>query len=257
MKKKYSLFIGRWQSFHQGHKALIQKVLDEDKNVLIAIRDTEVDEKNPYSLEERAEMIRKEFPDEDKVVITWLPDIEAVCYGREVGYAIRKIELDKKTEAISGTKIRNYKPKIIWLTGNSGAGKTTLAYALKDELKERMKNVIILDGDEMRTSISLNSGFSKEDRTSHNHRVAQLAKILNNQGCNVIISVIAPFEKVRKEIEKIINPIWIYLYKPSIKWGKDKPYEVPKQVALALNTDNETVQTSVEKIIRYLVICKK
>lgn len=102
----YSLFIGRWQPFHDGHKKLIQSVLDEGKNVLIAIRDTEVSEKNPYSVRERHDMIDKAFPDVSRVKIIAIPDIEEVCYGRDVGWGIREIRLDPETEEISGTKIR-------------------------------------------------------------------------------------------------------------------------------------------------------
>ncbi|HEX5429864.1 MAG TPA: adenylyltransferase/cytidyltransferase family protein [Patescibacteria group bacterium] len=101
---KYTLLIGRWQPLHDGHKKLIQKVLDEGKNVCIAIRDTEHDGNNPFSVEQRKEMISQAFP-QAKVII--IPDIEEVVYGRKVGWGIREIRLDEETEAISGTKIRD------------------------------------------------------------------------------------------------------------------------------------------------------
>ncbi len=103
--KKYSLFIGRWQCIppHKGHLALFDKVRKEGKNILIAIRDTELDENNPYSVKERIESITKAIPDAEVIVI---PNIDEVCYGRGVGYGIREIKLDKKTENISATKIR-------------------------------------------------------------------------------------------------------------------------------------------------------
>ena len=102
---KYSLFIGRYQPLHQGHIALIQRVLDEGKSICVALRDTEIDENNPYSTEQRKEMFFKEFKDKVKVIV--IPDIEEVCYGRKVGWGIREIKLDKKTESISASKIRN------------------------------------------------------------------------------------------------------------------------------------------------------
>lgn len=105
---KYSLFIGRWQPFHDGHKALIQKIIDEGKNICIAIRDTEISENNPYSASEREKMILRVFPN-IKVII--IPDIEEIIYGREVGYGIREIRLDKDIEAMSGTLIRNQRKK--------------------------------------------------------------------------------------------------------------------------------------------------
>ena len=108
MKKKiYSLFIGRWQPFHKGHKTLIDNVLSDGKNVLIACRDTKIGEDNPYSYQERVEMIRKIYPDENKVKIIKIPDIEEVCYGRKVGWGIREIKLAEDIENISATKIRN------------------------------------------------------------------------------------------------------------------------------------------------------
>jgi len=112
MSKKYSLFIGRWQPFHEGHKALIDKVLDEGKNVCIAIRDTEVDENNPYDVADRMLQILEAFRDlsspdgERRLIIVTIPDIEEICYGRDVGYGIRELSLGADIEAISGTKVR-------------------------------------------------------------------------------------------------------------------------------------------------------
>lgn len=103
----YSLFIGRWQPFHKGHKALIESVLNEGKNVCVAIRDTKTSKDNPYSVKERKRMIRKIFPDKKRVKIISIPDIDSVCYGRKVGYDIKEIKLSRELEDISGTKIRS------------------------------------------------------------------------------------------------------------------------------------------------------
>lgn len=99
----YSLFIGRWQPFHEGHRRLIQSVIDEGKPVCVAIRATTVSETNPYTAEQRRAMIARALPTVHIIVI---PDIAEVVYGREVGYGIRELRLDTDTEAISGTKIR-------------------------------------------------------------------------------------------------------------------------------------------------------
>lgn len=104
MSKRYSLFIGRWQPLHDGHKALIQTALDEGKHPLVAIRDTPVDDKNPYTVEERQQMIHDHFGSKVRTIV--LPDIAEVCYGRDVGYDVRKIELSPELQQISGTKIR-------------------------------------------------------------------------------------------------------------------------------------------------------
>lgn len=105
-KKKYSLFIGRWQSkdaLHNGHLALFDKVRQEGKNILIGVRDTETDRDNPYTAQERVQMIKEQVPDAETVVI---PDIEEVVFGRQVGYGIREIRLDEEIEKISATEIR-------------------------------------------------------------------------------------------------------------------------------------------------------
>lgn len=106
---KYSFMIGRFQPFHDGHEAMIRNLLEDNKNVCIAIRSTMRDKQNPYSIEQRMRMIQDRLKLEifnRKVVVSVIPDIEEVVYGREVGWGIREIKLDKKTEAISATKIR-------------------------------------------------------------------------------------------------------------------------------------------------------
>ncbi len=103
---KFSLFIGRWQSqnaLHVGHLSLFRKVQKEGKNIAIGIRDTEQDENNPLSAEQRLEMIQEQVPDA-KVFI--MPDIEEIVFGRGVGWGIREIRLDEETESISATEIR-------------------------------------------------------------------------------------------------------------------------------------------------------
>jgi adenylylsulfate kinase len=102
--QRYSLFIGRWQPFHAGHKALIEAVLAEGKPVAVGIRDTPISATDPYSVAERRAMIARELPGVKVVVV---PDIAEIVYGRQVGYGIRELHLDAATEAISGTAIRN------------------------------------------------------------------------------------------------------------------------------------------------------
>ena len=106
---------------------------------------------------------------------------------------------------------------VIWITGNSGAGKTTLA---KKMIKSN--GGILLDGDNMRTVWKL--GFSRKDRWTQNLRIARLANILNKQGFNVVVATICPFKKLRQEVEKITNCKFIYL-KGGKKPSKKYPYE--------------------------------
>ena len=238
-----SLFIGRWQPFHSGHKALIDVVLKEGNGVVIAVRDTPISENNPYSVNERMHIIKNIYKNNSNVEVISIPDIKEVCYGRDVGWGIRRIRLEKQIEDISATKIRNSQKGIIWLTGNVGSGKTSLAYLLKERL-----NAVVLDGDELRSSISTDLGFSKEDRDKHNMRVALLAKVLNSQGFNVVVSVIAPFQSTRDKITEIIKPFWI-----NIRGGKiagNMPYEVPKNPDFIIDPTEESLLASLDKIIK-------
>ena len=105
---------------------------------------------------------------------------------------------------------------ITWITGNSGAGKTTLARKLI-----QTDGGVLLDGDSMRTCWKL--GFSKEDRIENNLRIARIAKVLDAQGFNVIVATICPYRALRQEVKKITNCRFIYL--EGGKSGKDYPYE--------------------------------
>ena len=114
MNKIYSMAIGRYQCLppHEGHTKLIKKVLNEGKNVCIAIREADGSDKNPYTYEERKECFEKIFEEEiseGKIKIISIPDIEEVFHGRKVGWGIREIKLDEETEKISGTKMREKK----------------------------------------------------------------------------------------------------------------------------------------------------
>ena len=103
------MFVGRYQPLHRGHIKLIRTVLDEGKNILVAIKDMDDKTKNPYSTEECKIMFYKEFEEEiasGRMLVMEVPNIMEVCYGRKVGYDIRQIGLDKETESISATKIR-------------------------------------------------------------------------------------------------------------------------------------------------------
>ncbi len=162
----------------------------------------------------------------------------------------------------------------IWLTGLSGAGKTTIGLALEGELRARGLNTERLDGDTVREGLTRDLGFSKEDRDRNIERVSFVAKLLSRNGVAVIASFISPYREARDKVrQQATNFIEVYVYAPlevcaqrdvkglyakalagEIKGftGVDDPYEPPLAPEITVHTDQETVQQSVSRIIHYL-----
>jgi len=107
-KRSTALFVGRYQPFHEGHKALIVEGLKRAEQVCIAVRNTAgTDEKNPFAFEyvrSRIEHALREF--EGRFVVVQLPNITHVFYGRDVGYVVEQLHLDASLTAISATELR-------------------------------------------------------------------------------------------------------------------------------------------------------
>jgi cytidyltransferase-like protein len=107
--KQYSMLVGRFQPFHDGHKWLMNQSLNEGKNSLICIRDIEPDDKNPYTSEEVYNNVSQELSEligEGRVKVIIIPDIESVNFGRGVGYDIIEHIPPQEVSDISATKIR-------------------------------------------------------------------------------------------------------------------------------------------------------
>lgn len=136
------------------------------------------------------------------------------------------------------------KSRICWIFGNSDAGKTTLAQQIQPYL-----NAIVLDGDDLRTVWNL--GLEKADREEQNLRAARLAMILSEQGFNVIVATICPYNALRKQISEMCNPTWIYL--PGGHASTDEyPFEEPLHNILVL--DPIPNQTNIQKVLNFLKI---
>ena len=106
---KRALFIGRWQPLHPGHKWLFNQKLEQNIPILIAVRDTPVDEGNPFSTDQVVSNLEKEYSNEVEsgmVKVIPIPDIESVNYGRGVGYEINEYVPPKDIGEISATEIR-------------------------------------------------------------------------------------------------------------------------------------------------------
>lgn len=108
-KVQYSLFVGRWQPLHEGHKQMFQQVLDEGGNVCIAIRDVEVSINNPFSSYEVMKNIMNEYEEHiknNRVRVMVIPDICSIEFGRGVGYDIIERIPPEDISKISATEIR-------------------------------------------------------------------------------------------------------------------------------------------------------
>ena len=106
---KRALFIGRWQPLHDGHRWLFNQKLEQDIPILIAVRETDVDDSNPFSTEQVIENLEKEYSEKvsnGMVKIISIPDIESVNYGRGVGYEINEFVPPEVVSKISATDIR-------------------------------------------------------------------------------------------------------------------------------------------------------
>ena len=109
-KNQWHLFIGRWQPLHDGHKKMFKQVLDEGGNVCIAIREGDVDDKNPYTANQVYANITKEYSENihlmKNVKVIIIPDVCSVNFGRGVGYDIVEHIPPTEVAEISATKIR-------------------------------------------------------------------------------------------------------------------------------------------------------
>jgi len=166
----------------------------------------------------------------------------------------------------------------LWLTGLSGAGKTTLARVLEQEMRARGMAVEVLDGDEIRTNLSKGLGFSKEDRDTNIRRIGYVCRLLSRNGVAAISAAISPYREVRDEVRRLIEadgaafievyvkcPIKVLaerdvkgLYKKALAGeltgftGVSDPYEEPFAPEVVIESNREVVEFSVRKILREL-----
>ncbi|TAK30244.1 MAG: adenylyl-sulfate kinase [Saprospiraceae bacterium] len=166
--------------------------------------------------------------------------------------------------------------KVIWLTGLSGSGKTTIAQELERRLLQENFFAQVLDGDNIRSSINSNLGFSLDDRKENIRRIAEVAKLYLNSGVITICTFISPTKEIRAFAKDIIGAddfIEIYVNAPlevcekrdvkglyskarkgEIKefTGISSPFEAPENPALEIRTDQENIDEAVKKILGFL-----
>ena len=167
--------------------------------------------------------------------------------------------------------MHNRKGFTLWLTGLSGAGKTTLAGALEREMRARGMAVEVLDGDEIRTNLSKGLGFSKEDRDTNIRRIGYVCRLLSRNHVAAISAAISPYREVRDEvrglhqrffevfvrctIDKLVERDVKGLYKKALAGeiksftGVSDPYEEPLKPELIVDSSTETVEQSLGKLL--------
>lgn len=165
---------------------------------------------------------------------------------------------------------------VLWMTGLSGAGKTTIALVLEEELRRRHVKVERLDGDIVRESLTRDLGFTKEDRDKNIERITYVAKLLSRNGVGCICSFISPYQAVRDRVRRettnflevfIDAPLEVVverdvkgLYEQAMAGeipnftGISDPYEPPQNPDIHIRTDQQSPEESAQIILRQLEV---
>ena len=199
--------------------------------------------------------------------------------GKDSGKSIKSAHITWHETGISKKdreKRNGHRGVVIWLTGLSGSGKSTIAVELQARLFEKGCQVYILDGDNIRHGLNRDLGFSPEDREENIRRIGEVAKLFADAGTIVLTSFISPYRRDRDRARALLKPgdfIEVYvnaplsvceerdpknLYKKARRGeipeftGISAPYEPPLKPELEIRTDQLSVEESVEQILRYL-----
>jgi adenylylsulfate kinase len=173
-------------------------------------------------------------------------------------------------------RVLGQKGVTVWLTGLSGSGKSTIAVAAEEELVSRGRLAYTLDGDNIRHGLNKNLGFSPEDRTENIRRIGEVAKLFTEAGVLVFASFISPY-RADRDLVRSIHPagrfVEVYvsasietcesrdvkgLYRKARAGeireftGISAPYEAPERPELVLDTNRETAEESVRRMVSFL-----
>ena len=171
----------------------------------------------------------------------------------------------------------NQKPCILWFTGLSGSGKSTIANAVELELFKRGRKTYLLDGDNVRHGLNKDLGFSEQDRIENIRRIGEVAKLFVDSGLIVLTAFISPFKSDRQIARSLVKydefievfidtPLEVCeqrdpkgLYKKArdgaIKnfTGISSPYEAPEEPQIHIKTDEHSIEECVDIVINYLI----
>ena len=183
---------------------------------------------------------------------------------------------EMKVSREARASILGQRPMVLWLTGLSGAGKSTIADRLEQNLLAAGKHTYLLDGDNLRHGLNRDLGFSLEDRSENVRRVAEVAKLMADAGLIVIVALISPFRSQRAMARALVREgefIEIFIDAPlavceardpkglyararqgelSDFTGIDSPYEPPLKPELRIRSDQPSVDDEVDEILRFL-----
>lgn len=174
------------------------------------------------------------------------------------------------------SELKQQKPCILWFTGLSGSGKSTIANAVEVKLNKLKKHTYLLDGDNIRMGLNKGLTFSDEDRIENIRRIGEVSKLFVDSGLIVLTAFISPFKNDRKMVRSLVEEgefIEVYidtplevcesrdpkgLYKKARNGdipnftGISSPYEAPSKAEIHIKTDKFSIEQSVDEIIKYL-----
>jgi len=174
------------------------------------------------------------------------------------------------------SNIKSQKPCILWFTGLSGSGKSTVANAVESRLVEMNKHTYLLDGDNIRMGLNRGLTFTDEDRVENIRRIGEVSKLFVDAGTIVLTAFISPFQKERDAVRKLVEetefievfidtPLEICesrdpkgLYKKARNGeipnftGISSPYEAPIKPEIHIHNDNISIEDITQQIIDYL-----
>jgi adenylylsulfate kinase len=172
--------------------------------------------------------------------------------------------------------LNNHKSVIVWFTGLSGSGKSTIAHSVEEQLHQAGCRTFVFDGDNVRHGLCANLSFSEEDRHENIRRIGEMSKLFIEAGVIALTAFISPFQKDRDRVRAMVSEydiIEVYcnsplevceerdvkgLYKKArtgeIKnyTGISAPYEKPQHPDMILDTAGDSVETNVEKVLEFL-----